>query len=100
VRFTVTDDGPGIAPDERSRIFERFHRTDAARARRAGGAGLGLAIVQAIAEAHDGEIRAAEPDGVGARLELEIDGFAAGPARNASEPVISRRRRSEPNRVA
>jgi signal transduction histidine kinase len=100
VRFTVSDDGPGIAPDERSRIFERFHRTDAARARRAGGAGLGLAIVQVIAEAHDGEIRAAEPDGVGARLELEIDRFAAGPARNASEPVISRRRRSEPNRVA
>jgi two-component system OmpR family sensor kinase len=76
VRFTVVDDGPGIPADERSRIFERFHRTDDARDRRAGGAGLGLPIVQAIAEAHDGEVRAVEPEVVGARLELEIDGFS------------------------
>jgi signal transduction histidine kinase len=79
VRFTVTDDGPGIPEEERARVFERFHRTDGARDRKTGGAGLGLAIVQAIAEAHDGEVRAVEPDGVGARIEMQIDRFFAAP---------------------
>src|ERR1700733_15251147 len=45
VRFTVSDDGPGIRPEQRSRVFERFYRTDPARTRAAGGAGLGLALV-------------------------------------------------------
>ena len=90
VRFVVTDDGPGIAPAERTRIFERFHRTDEARDRRSGGAGLGLAIVQAIAQAHDGQARAADPEGRGARLELEIDGFAAAPRSERPAPVSAR----------
>ena len=79
VRFTVTDDGPGIPEDERVRVFERFHRTDSARDRKTGGAGLGLAIVKAIAEAHDGQVRAVEPDGAGARIEMEIDRFVPAP---------------------
>ncbi|MGH2894663.1 MAG: ATP-binding protein [Solirubrobacteraceae bacterium] len=87
VRFIVTDDGPGIPAVERTRIFERFHRTDEARDRRAGGAGLGLAIVQAIAEAHGGEVRATEPDGAGARIELEITRFSPGQRRRAADPV-------------
>lgn len=81
-RFIVTDDGPGIPADERDRIFERFHRTDAARARVAGGTGLGLAIVHAIAVAHGGSIAAREPaGGVGARLELTLPGYAPAAAR-------------------
>ena len=91
VRFTITDDGPGIPAEERTRIFERFHRTDEARDRRAGGAGLGLAIVQAIAEAHDGEVRAVEPHGAGARIELEISGFSARQHHGASRPVSAPR---------
>jgi len=87
VRFTVTDDGPGIPPEERTRIFERFHRTDAARDRRGGGAGLGLAIVQAVAQAHDGEVRAVEPVTQGARIELEIDGFSPRHHHRPAEPV-------------
>ena len=51
------DDGPGIPPAERERMFERFHRIDPARGRASGGAGLGLAIVRAIAEAHGGRVR-------------------------------------------
>ena len=75
-RFTVTDDGPGIAAAQRARIFERFHRTDESRARVAGGAGLGLAIVGAIAHAHGGTVAALAPlTGVGARFELAIPGF-------------------------
>jgi signal transduction histidine kinase len=91
VRFVVTDDGPGIPPDERTRIFERFHRTDAARSRSSGGAGLGLAIVRAIAEAHDGVVRAVEPVGAGARIEMVIGGFSAGRHAGASEPLRARR---------
>jgi signal transduction histidine kinase len=76
VRFSVLDDGPGIPASERERVFERFHRTDPARARRDGGAGLGLAIVRAIAEAHGGRVSAREPRGAhGALIELELPGL-------------------------
>jgi two-component system, OmpR family, sensor kinase len=72
----VTDDGPGIPPEERERVFERFHRTDAARDRSAGGVGLGLAIARAVAEAHDGHVRATESQrSHGARIELLFPGF-------------------------
>jgi signal transduction histidine kinase len=77
VRFTVVDDGPGIPPAHRERIFERFHRVDAGRSRKSGGAGLGLAIVRAIAEAHNGDVHAADrQDGSGARVELVLPGFS------------------------
>jgi signal transduction histidine kinase len=79
IRFAVQDDGPGIPDAERDRIFERFHRTDPARTRSAGGAGLGLAIVRAIAEAHGGQVRARDaPRGLGARVELVLPGFRPG----------------------
>lgn len=55
-RLAVRDSGPGIAPHEQERIFERFYRPDQSRSRRGGGAGLGLAIARWIAEAHDGSI--------------------------------------------
>jgi two-component system, OmpR family, sensor kinase len=72
VRFVVDDDGPGIPVDQRAAVFDRFHRLDGARSRDAGGAGLGLAIVQAIASAHGGRVWAdAAPTG-GARVVLEI----------------------------
>jgi two-component system, OmpR family, sensor kinase len=71
VRFVVLDDGPGIEPGELEQVFERFHRTDDDRSRKTGGAGLGLAIVRAIARAHGGDARAVL-NATGARLELEL----------------------------
>jgi len=92
LRFAVLDDGPGIPASERERVFERFHRTDPARSRAAGGAGLGLAIVRAIADAHHGEVHAAAPGPQGgARLELSLSGFTAAPSpapRPVRAPVI------------
>jgi two-component system, OmpR family, sensor kinase len=72
VRFTVSDDGPGIDPQQRERVFERFHRTDQSRARSSGGAGLGLAIVLVIAQAHGGRVEIDETPLGGARFVLEL----------------------------
>ncbi|HWX45791.1 MAG TPA: HAMP domain-containing sensor histidine kinase [Solirubrobacteraceae bacterium] len=78
VRFVVRDDGPGISPEQRERVFDRFHRTDAARDRASGGTGLGLAIVRAIAEAHGGRVAATAAEGGGARMELDLPRFTPG----------------------
>jgi signal transduction histidine kinase len=72
VSFAVEDNGPGIPPDQRDRIFDRFHRTDFSRARATGGSGLGLAIARALVEAHGGRIRAGESPEGGARLEFDL----------------------------
>ena len=53
----VSDDGPGVPPEHRDRIFDRFHRADASRSRTTGGAGLGLAIAKELVELHGGTLR-------------------------------------------
>lgn len=73
IRLIVEDNGPGIAADQRERIFERFHR---ASEDRADGCGLGLAIVREVAERHGGTVRAAEVAS-GARFELDLPIAAA-----------------------
>jgi two-component system OmpR family sensor kinase len=69
-RLTVSDDGPGIAPEERERVFERFYRSD--RARSAPGAGLGLSIARWIVEQHHGRILAGEGPGGGAAMYVDL----------------------------
>lgn len=56
VTVTVSDEGPGIPEVHRDRVFERFYRADAGRARNTGGTGLGLSIVKHLVAAHDGEV--------------------------------------------
>jgi two-component system OmpR family sensor kinase len=75
VRISVLDDGPGIPPDQVERIFDRFHRAGPERASEFGGAGLGLAIVRAITEAHGGRVAASNNAGSGARFDLWLPGF-------------------------
>jgi signal transduction histidine kinase len=77
IRFLVEDDGPGIPVEQREQIFDRFHRTDAARDRASGGTGLGLAIVRAIASAHGGRVTAGRSAEGGTRIELELARFTA-----------------------
>jgi signal transduction histidine kinase len=79
VAFVVEDDGPGIPTDQRERVFNRFHRMDAARDRASGGTGLGLAIVRAVADAHGGTVTAAASPEGGARFELWLPSFARRP---------------------
>lgn len=62
----VADNGPGIPDEEAALVFERFYRTDSSRSRQSGGAGLGLAIVAAIVEAHNGRVAVTPTDGGGA----------------------------------
>ncbi|WP_308192357.1 sensor histidine kinase [Gordonia zhenghanii] len=75
--FIVVDTGDGITADRLPHIFDRFYRTDDARARRDGGSGIGLTIADALAEAHGGTLSASS-DGAGAgavfTLTLPLDG--------------------------
>jgi two-component system OmpR family sensor kinase len=75
----VRDPGPGFPPDFLPHAFERFRRPDQGRARSAGGAGLGLAIVQAIAVAHGGKAEARNRSEGGAAVRLDIPFFTQPP---------------------
>jgi len=68
----VVDHGQGLSQEQAARVFDRFYRTDPARARAKGGAGLGLSIVAAIAEAHGGRASVASAPGKGARFRIEL----------------------------
>lgn len=71
VEIAVADEGPGIPPEDRERIFERFVRLDASRAHDGFGTGLGLAIARGLAEAHGGSLECA-PASRGARFVLRL----------------------------
>ncbi len=72
----VTDRGPGIASADRERIFDRWWRADLSRSRKAGGSGLGLSVVKAIADAHGGSIKASDGDeGIGTKFSLSLPAY-------------------------
>ena len=68
----VIDRGPGIAPAEHDRIFERFYRVDKARSRKLGGTGLGLAIVRHVMAAHHGRVELSSAPGEGSTFRLTL----------------------------
>jgi signal transduction histidine kinase len=84
VELTVADDGPGVPPADRDRIFERFTRLDDARSAQDGGAGLGLAIARDIAVRHGGTVAVDGPPG--ARFVLLLPGERSMP----SPPTVRR----------
>ena len=76
VWLQVDDNGIGIPPEDRPRIFERFYRVDKARSRQSGGTGLGLSIAKEIVDRHEGVLELVDRSGPGlsVRLELKIEG--------------------------
>jgi GAF domain-containing protein/anti-sigma regulatory factor (Ser/Thr protein kinase) len=69
---TVTDTGPGIPPEEQSRIFEQFHQIDSSNTKAKGGTGLGLAIAKQIVEMHGGRIWVQSTLGKGSTFQMEL----------------------------
>ncbi len=83
VTATVKDSGPGVPPEHREKVFERFHRIDQARDRDSGGAGLGLAIVQWAVHAHGGNIQVESGTDGGSVFRIEL------PAAKTEVPSIA-----------
>ena len=83
-RIVVSHEGPGIAPEQLERIFDRFYRADKARSRRQGGTGLGLSIVAAVAAAHGGGVTARSTLGEGTEVAVIIP--RPGPTGQAATP--------------
>lgn len=82
VHLTVTDEGPGIAPEHLPRLTERFYRVDAARSRKIGGTGLGLAIVKHIVGRHRGHLEIESAPGAGTTAHVILP--AAAPLKAAA----------------
>jgi len=74
--LAVVDDGPGVPADDLPRLFDRFYRADTSRTRTSGGAGLGLAIVRAIVQAHGGSIEAENLAEGGSRFTVRLPASA------------------------
>ncbi len=83
----VGDDGPGVAPEQRQVIFDRFRRVDDARNVRHGGAGLGLAIVASVAEVHGGDVVAGVSALGGLEVTLTLPRSALGAATSGTSLV-------------
>src|SRR5579871_25648 len=88
VVLDVTDHGPGMAPEQARRVFERFYRADEARTRKTGGSGLGLAIVAALVRAHGGiaSVRTAPGQGATFRVSLPLAPEAVGQHADDDDP--------------
>ncbi len=84
-RLVVEDDGPGVPPDRREVVFDRFVRADQARTRRDGGAGLGLAIVRSVVERHGGSVSVGDAEPSGARFVVRLP-LAPGPTGGGLSP--------------
>jgi two-component system, OmpR family, sensor kinase len=80
----VRDRGPGLAPEQAERVFERFYRTDKARSRAHGGTGLGLSIVSAITAAHGGTVELDTAPGEGATFRVLLPRLSDAPSTSST----------------
>ena len=69
---TVADTGPGVSDDQLERLFDRFFRVEKSRARAQGGSGLGLSLVQALAVAQGGSVKATHADQGGLAITVSL----------------------------
>lgn len=83
--FSVTDSGPGIAPEHVPRLTERFYRVDRSRSRETGGTGLGLAIVKHVAQRHGAQLTIDSKPGHGSRFAITLPA-----SRVRAAPAIAR----------
>jgi signal transduction histidine kinase len=72
IELSVSDNGPGIPPEDIPHLFERFWRAEKSRNRATGGSGLGLAIVKQLIEAHHGEVQVESQTGSGTRFTIRL----------------------------
>jgi two-component system, OmpR family, sensor histidine kinase BaeS len=72
VELSVSDNGPGIPPEDIPHLFERFWRAEKSRNRATGGSGLGLAIVKQLVEAHHGQVKVESHAGIGTRFTVQL----------------------------
>ncbi|HZE39986.1 MAG TPA: HAMP domain-containing sensor histidine kinase [Stackebrandtia sp.] len=77
--LTVADDGPGIAPEHRDKVFDRLYRVDPSRSRATGGSGLGLSIVDSIVRAHGGRVWLESRVKAGTKVHLTLPTIADNP---------------------
>ena len=85
-QVTVTDRGPGIAPDDQERVFERFYRIDSARSRNTGGTGLGLSIVKHVVSNHGGEVNLWSQPGQGSTFTVRLPEMDAADSEEMADP--------------
>ncbi len=88
-QVSVTDQGPGINPEDQERIFERFYRIDSARSRHTGGTGLGLSIVKHVVSNHGGEVNLWSQPGQGSTFTVRL------PEMESAEPSAERQQQSD-----
>jgi signal transduction histidine kinase len=97
----IADGGRGIRAENLPRIFERFSRVEAHRARNDGGTGLGLSITKAIVEAHGGSIEVESEEGAGATFRIGLGAFRAeptsDPVRGGADVLVDAPVRSQPS---
>jgi signal transduction histidine kinase len=98
---SVSDEGPGLAPEDQRRVFDRFWRADKGRSRAEGGTGLGLAIVRQIANSHGGEVQLQSKVGVGSTFTIwlpvaAVDG-ASRPRTRIGRPAPTELERPTPD---
>jgi two-component system phosphate regulon sensor histidine kinase PhoR len=84
--YSVTDNGPGIAPEHLPRITERFYRVDRSRSRETGGTGLGLSIVKHVMQRHGGELRIESEPGQGSVFSMVMPPHRLSAADSALPP--------------